>query len=63
MRKRAIYFLEFFEGNFRKFSKFENEGNIFKSFGIPTSNFEDYLIVWVSGAWWTNSVEFYLVTS
>ena len=39
MRMRAIYFGEFFEGNSRKFSKFENEneGNIFESFGIPTT--------------------------
>ena len=35
---RAIYFREFFEGDSRKFSKFENEneGNILESFGIPT---------------------------
>ena len=37
MRMRAIFYLEFFEGNSRKFSKFEseNEGNIFESFGNP----------------------------
>ena len=35
---RAINFRESFEGNSRKFSKFENEneGNIFESFGIPS---------------------------
>ena len=34
---RAMYFRESFEGNSRKFSKFENEneGDIFESFGIP----------------------------
>ena len=34
---RAIYHWESFEGDSRKFSKFENEneGNIFESFGIP----------------------------
>ena len=38
---RAINFRESFEGNSRKFSKFENEneGNIFESFGIPSINF------------------------
>ena len=37
MKMRAIFYREFFEGNSRKFSKFEskNEGNIFESFGIP----------------------------
>ena len=37
---RAINFRESFEGNSRKFSKFENEneGNIFESFGIPSIN-------------------------
>ena len=36
----AVYYRESFEGNFRKFSKFENEneGNIFESFGIPTAD-------------------------
>ena len=35
---RAINFRESFEGNSRKFSKFENEneGNIFESFGNPS---------------------------
>ena len=38
VRMRAINFQESFEGNSRKFSKFENEneGNIFENFGIPT---------------------------
>ena len=40
VRMRALYFREFFEGNSRKFLKFEseNEGNIFESFGNPTPN-------------------------
>ena len=39
MRMRAIYFQEFFEDNSQKFSKFEseNEGNLFESFGNPSS--------------------------
>ena len=39
MRMRAIFYREFFEGNSRKFSKFEseNEGNIFESFGNPNT--------------------------
>ena len=39
VRMRAINFRESFEGNSRKFSKFENEneGNIFESFGIPNT--------------------------
>ena len=43
---RAIYYREFFEGNSRKFSKFENEneGKIFESFGIPS-----YYYRWVGG--------------
>ena len=41
VRMRAINFRESFEGNSRKFPKFENEneGNIFESFGIPTRCF------------------------
>ena len=40
MRMRTKYYREFFEGNSRKFSKFENEneGNIFENFGIPNAN-------------------------
>ena len=40
VRMRAINFRESFEGNSRKFSKFENEneGNMFESFGIPSPN-------------------------
>ena len=33
MRTRAKYYQESFEGNSQKFSKIENEGNIFESFG------------------------------
>ena len=35
---RAVYYKKSFEGNSRKFSKFENEGNIFECFGIPSFN-------------------------
>ena len=40
MRMRVIFYREFFEGNSRKFSKFEseNEGNIYESFGNPNLN-------------------------
>ena len=43
---RAINFRESFEGNSRKFSKFENEneGNIFESFGIPSQYIVDAAI-------------------
>ena len=43
---RAIYYRESFEGNSRKFSKFENEneGNIFESFGIPNLVYIDNTI-------------------
>ena len=37
---RAVYYQKFFEGGSRKFSKFENDGNIFESFGIPRHNLE-----------------------
>ena len=35
MRMRAIFYQEYFEGDSRKFSKFEseNEGNTFENFG------------------------------
>ena len=43
---RAINFRESFEGNSRKFSKFENENesNIFESFGIPSQYIVDAAI-------------------
>ena len=40
MRMRAIFYQEFYEGNSKELSRFENEnlGNIFESFDNPSLN-------------------------